>query len=172
MDPVVPSSSRSRVARGWTNLFGPRRERGPRPLAAAGVWVVDAPEEASPQVGAKPRIARGRLSTSFPGRSGQPSKSFPPAVSLWCLWARLLRVRRLRPRPTLLQLAVSAAGPQSAMPGLQPSLPADPPRPLASCRATSSLSKPGGRWMFFAKSDGSFSCFFHQTWQSNAREKS
>lgn len=168
MDPVVHRPSGNRVARGWINLFVPRRKREPRPRAAAGVWVVDASEKASPQQRTQPRIARGLLSTSFPERSGLPSKGFSPTVPLRSLRGRYLRVSRLRPRPTLLQLAVPAPCPQSAMPGLQPSLPADRPRPKVSCRAASPLSKPGARRLYRAKSDGSFSCFFIQTWQSNA----
>ena len=170
MDPVVRRRSGNQIARGWINLFVPREEREPRPLAAAGVWVVDASEKASPQQRTQPRIARGLLSTAFPGRSGLSSKSFSPAVPMRSVRGHFLRVSRLRPRSTLLQLAVPDTCPQSAVPSLQPALSADSQRPKASCRTTSPLSKPGARSAYRAKSDGSFSCFFLQTWQSNARE--
>jgi len=170
MDPVACRRSRTAIGGRWTNLRGPREEREPRPLLAAGVWVVDASEEASPQVGAQPRIARGLLSTAFPGRSGLPSKRFSPAVPLWFVRGRFLRVSRLRPRPTLLQLAVPDARPQDAVPGLQPALSADRQRSKASRQTTSAISKPAARSLYHAKSDGSFSCFSSQTWQSNARE--
>ena len=172
MDPVVHRSSGNLIAGGWINLFVPREEREPRPLAAAGVWVVDAPEKASPQQRTQRRIARGPLSTFFPGRSGVPSKAFPPAVPLQCLRGRLLRVSQLRPRSALLQPAVPGAGPQSSVPNVQPTLSADRQRSKAPCETTSPLSKPGARSAHNAKSDGSISCFFIQTWQSNVRETS
>ena len=170
MDPVVHRRSENQIGRGWINLFVPREGREPRPRAAAGVWVVDASEKASPQQRTQPRIARWLLSTPFPGRSGLSSKSFSPEVPMRSVRGHFLHVSRLLPGSTLLQLAVPDACPHSAVPSLQPAVSANRQRPKASCRTTSPLSKPGARSAYGAKSDGSFSCFFAQTWQSNARE--